>query len=376
VDDFVEALVVFDDGTGPALIAAGGFAQAGGAPASRIARWDGATWSALGAGFPSTVLALAVFDSGSGPELYAGGSFTSPASRIARWTGSAWVGVGGGVDDAVAVMQVFAGELYVGGQFLHAGGNAIDHLAKWTGASWQPVVAAGFDKRVRALAVFDEGDGPRLYVGGWFQSPLGYLGRVEDNQFVSLLEGVDDRVLALATFDDGRAPRPALYVGGQIERAGVFSSPHIARWADGLVPPASSYCTAGTTANGCTASIAASGEARRCSNSGFDVDVTGVEGQKLGILFFGLAPAATHWGGGSSYVCVSPPTTRILTQSSGGSAGACDGAFALDLNTWMFANPYRAPAPGELVYLQAWFRDPPSPKGTSLSNALTFEIAP
>jgi hypothetical protein len=75
-------------------------------------------------------------------------------------------------------------------------------------------------------------------------------------------------------------------------------------------------------------------------------------------------------------VCVSPPTTRASTQSSGGTVGACDGAFTLDFNAWMYANPYKAPAPGTDVFVQAWFRDPPSPKGTSLSDALQFEVAP
>ena len=43
-------MAVFDDGTGPALYVGGMFTAAGGAPASRIARWDGIVWSALGDG--------------------------------------------------------------------------------------------------------------------------------------------------------------------------------------------------------------------------------------------------------------------------------------------------------------------------------------
>lgn len=46
----VSALAVFDDGTGPALYAGGGFARAGGVSANYIAKWDGQSWSALGSG--------------------------------------------------------------------------------------------------------------------------------------------------------------------------------------------------------------------------------------------------------------------------------------------------------------------------------------
>jgi hypothetical protein len=47
VDGTVNGLVVFDDGTGEALYASGEFETAGGRTASRVARWDGVSWSAL-----------------------------------------------------------------------------------------------------------------------------------------------------------------------------------------------------------------------------------------------------------------------------------------------------------------------------------------
>ena len=74
------ALTVFDDGTGRALYAGGIFATAGGVPANRGAKWDGASWSPLGSGvsdaiFP-VVWVLTDFDDGSDPALIAGGNFT------------------------------------------------------------------------------------------------------------------------------------------------------------------------------------------------------------------------------------------------------------------------------------------------------------
>ncbi|MFH0983162.1 MAG: hypothetical protein V2A79_16705, partial [Planctomycetota bacterium] len=48
MNDYVWALTVFDDGTGPALYAGGGFTTAGGVSANYIAKWNGTQWSALG----------------------------------------------------------------------------------------------------------------------------------------------------------------------------------------------------------------------------------------------------------------------------------------------------------------------------------------
>ncbi|GAB5521923.1 MAG: hypothetical protein RhofKO_41740 [Rhodothermales bacterium] len=50
----------------------GGFTNAGGVAADRIARWDGSQWHALGAGVNSSVSAIAV----AGSDVYVGGSFS------------------------------------------------------------------------------------------------------------------------------------------------------------------------------------------------------------------------------------------------------------------------------------------------------------
>ena len=72
----IYSMAVFDDGTGPALYVGGQFTTAGGVPAQRIAKWDGTTWSSLGDGFTINIVnALEVFDDGTGPALYAGGLY-------------------------------------------------------------------------------------------------------------------------------------------------------------------------------------------------------------------------------------------------------------------------------------------------------------
>ena len=69
-----QALVSWDDGSGPALYAGGSFTMSN-IGANRVARWDGSSWSALGAGVGSNqtqVLTMSVYDDGSVPLSYSG----------------------------------------------------------------------------------------------------------------------------------------------------------------------------------------------------------------------------------------------------------------------------------------------------------------
>jgi hypothetical protein len=151
------------------------------------------------------------------------------------------------------------------------------------------------------------------------------------------------------------------------ERAGFFSGP---------------YCTAGTTSNGCLASIGGAGTPSVSSGSGYTLSVISVEGQQQGLIFYGINNSgftASVWGGGSSYLCVKAPMQRMGVLYSGGTSGACDGAFALDFNAYLAAHPSALGqpfAPGRHVFAQGWFRDPPSASTTNLSNALEFLVGP
>src|SRR5690606_35608104 len=69
IDGTVWDLEWFDDGSGPALYAAGTFTVPGDADAVGFARWDGESWSSVGGGIDGHALALAVYDDGSGPAL-------------------------------------------------------------------------------------------------------------------------------------------------------------------------------------------------------------------------------------------------------------------------------------------------------------------
>jgi Tol biopolymer transport system component len=144
----------------------------------------------------------------------------------------------------------------------------------------------------------------------------------------------------------------------------------------------SAYCTAGTTSSGCVPSISGTGTPSASAGSGFTIAVGAVEGAKQGILFYGLDNTGftpTPWGASSSYLCVKAPTQRTGAQNSGGSFGACNGTLSLDWNAYIASNAGALGNPftsGQTVYAQGWFRDPPSPKTTNLSNALQFSVGP
>jgi len=138
VSNWVSGLRAFDD----ALYAGGAFTTAGGVSALRVARWDGDSWSGMGAGtagdFP-WVNTLLPFDDGTGPALYVGGWFESaggqPANRIARWDGETWSRLDVGLNERVwALLEHDDGSgsaLYVAGHFTAAGGQPAGRIARW-----------------------------------------------------------------------------------------------------------------------------------------------------------------------------------------------------------------------------------------------------
>ncbi|MCC7011112.1 MAG: hypothetical protein IT454_01005 [Planctomycetes bacterium] len=143
------------------------------------------------------------------------------------------------------------------------------------------------------------------------------------------------------------------------------------------------YCTPSSTTNGCHPTMSGSGTPSATQSSGFTIQVSNVEGAKLGLIFYGVNNAGftpLSWASGSSsFLCVKLPTQRTPAQSSGGTVGQCNGALALDWNTFRAANPGALGAPfsiGQHIYAQGWHRDPPAPKTTNLSSALEFVLGP
>jgi len=130
IQGFGMSLKTFNDGTGDALYIGGSFnSSADGLVAlPGVARWNGTTLTPVGQGFPiSQVRSLEVHDDGTGPALFAAGTFTAdaqaaPIRRLAKLVGSTWIEVAGGVGSNPARLAVLPdGRLAVGGSFTEVG---------------------------------------------------------------------------------------------------------------------------------------------------------------------------------------------------------------------------------------------------------------
>lgn len=206
------------------LYIGGEFTQVGNVAANHVAKWNGAYWSALGAGADDYVGAIAVF----GGDVYVGGEFKTAggaaASHIAKWNGFAWSALGGGTNENVAALAVSNGDLYAGGYFTTAGGAAANYIAKWNGTGWSPL-GSGTESVVNALAV----SGNDVYAGGFFTAAGGasanHVARWNGTNWSPLGAGTDGDVYALAASGNN------IYVGGDFSKAGdVNDTIHVAGW--------------------------------------------------------------------------------------------------------------------------------------------------
>lgn len=243
-------LVRWDDGDGEALYIVGNYTDIGGAGGpSFVSRWDGTTFQALGApiggAVPLIIFSAYTWDDGAGEALYVGGRFLTidgvSASRIAKWDGSTWsplgTGLSGpGVTPSVMAMVAFddgSGEaLYVAGQtFTSAGGVPVARIARWDGSNWSAVGDGFADGIVWDLAVFDDGTGAALYAFGTFTAsgatPLRGIARWDGTAWSAVDGGTDDNTYGATVFDDGDGL--ALYVGGRFTAAGGVAANGIAR---------------------------------------------------------------------------------------------------------------------------------------------------
>ena len=290
----VYALESFDDGGGPALMVGGSFGSVGSPAqvAGSVVAWRGGSWELLGGGVFGTVWDLQVWNDGGGDDLYLAGAFTTVGfvtgiEWVARWNGTAFTGLGADLEAGFALsLGVYDdgnGEsLWLGGHYHAVGGRGADGLARWSGSSWHttneglnydvevlcstsfedsPALYVGgndwlhapgtVDQRalarwkdgawsgigdanlsVRAMAEFDDGGGPALYVGGYFTQidglPRDHIARWDGSAWSSVGGGIDGAVTALEVWDDGSGP--ALYAGGSFALAGGVLAEGMARW--------------------------------------------------------------------------------------------------------------------------------------------------
>jgi hypothetical protein len=243
----VRALAV----SGSDLYVGGAFTMAGGVPASKIAKWNGSSWSALGSGLepaPGTeditlVSALAVAEG----ELYAGGTFT-----IAKWNGSSWTALGFGPIGSVRTLALSGSDLHAGGVFTKAGGVPAHHIAKFNGSNWSALGSEVLNDVVSALAV----SGRDLYLGGYFTNAgrvaANHIVKWDGNSWSALGSGMTGSVYALAVSESN------VYAGGYFTTAGGVTASNIAKWngtswsalGSGMADPEGSYLVYALTVSG------------------------------------------------------------------------------------------------------------------------------
>ncbi len=239
-DDSVTALYPHDG----ALMVGGGFRFVAGVEARGIARWDGATWQAMGefrrhgSVRSQGPAAFAEFNG----ALVAGGPFewivnsdqsVSYAMHIAEWRNGSWseLGSGWGTDDygvTCSAFQPYNGSLVVGGTVIVIG-TTYDYVDAWDGTRWH--LGGGVSGPVNALTLF-RGD---LIVAGAFlrtstvvvRSIVRYDGSGPQGWYplgAGIGQGAGQAVQALAVFQD------ELYAAGSFRTAGNHGVGGIAKW--------------------------------------------------------------------------------------------------------------------------------------------------
>ena len=236
-------LAVTEDPDAPdgAVIVGGAFTTIGSETVNRIARWDGAAWAGMGAGFNGRVQALHRATFGGVPSVFAGGTFTQsgddPIRGIGRWDGSAWRPLGPGVNGTVLAIesdgQTEAG-LIAAGQFTTAGGQPARNIARWDGSAWQPL-GTGLDGTVYALAYFGQGTARALYAGGAFTNaggvPARGIARWDGLAWSAVAPGISGSIATVyALRDVSTDDDPRLAVGGSFTRAAELDAANIAAW--------------------------------------------------------------------------------------------------------------------------------------------------
>lgn len=251
----VRDYLVFDDGAGPALFAAGLFFV--GTTGYAAARFDGLAWQPLGDPVDTFRYgnSLAVFDEGAGPTLFLGRDSNTPEDVLLRWSPSAgFSSVGGGmgatgfafhkVSDLLAYDDGSGPALYCAGTFDLAGGVPCNNIARWDGNQWT-AVGGGMQTDINsptpivgALTVYDPGSGPLLLAGGRFDmvdgQPIELLAAWDGQSWAPLGAGLAGKgafsTVRHVEIHDPGAQGPQLYVSGDFQIPGGASVPGLARF--------------------------------------------------------------------------------------------------------------------------------------------------
>lgn len=122
---------------------------------------------------------------------------------------------------------------------LVAAASAILCCARLVAQPCTPQFFGGFpalDGAVRCMAVYDDGTGPALFIGGSFTTaasgndlPVSRIAKWTGSAWQAVSGGVNGTVYCMQVWDDGLGGGPGLYVGGNFNIAGGVTAKGIAR---------------------------------------------------------------------------------------------------------------------------------------------------
>jgi len=143
-------------------------------------------------------------------ELYVGGRFSmaggNAAMRIAKWNDIEWSTFGANVYGNVDDLIVYQGELYAAGDFYHIGTETVGGIGRWNGVSWSAVGNQPFSGGATCFAIYND----ELYVGGFW----GLL-KWDGSDWSSVGSGFNGLVNALTVHN------------GELYAVGDFFSPYV-----------------------------------------------------------------------------------------------------------------------------------------------------
>ena len=233
--------ISYDDGMGPAIHGVGWNPST---KMKTIIRWNGQDWDEIGGTDDDDMWppAMATYDHGSGNALYVLSDDINivngaPIHHLARWDGVQWSEVGGGgvncrVPRAMCTYNDGTGEALYIADLTAAGGVPINHIGRWDGAAWSSIGnfgPSGSFTEIYDMAVFDDGSGPALFVGGLFGSaggrPARNLAKWDGHTWTPIGPGMGPSG-GFCVWDDGRGE--SLFISEGFQTAG-------GGWANGLV---------------------------------------------------------------------------------------------------------------------------------------------
>ncbi len=390
---WISDVVVQPDGK---LIISGAFSTYGGFPRSGVARMnaDGTIDATFdpGNGANGFVSNIALQPDG---KVLIAGSFTSydgtPRRRIARLnpdgsldsTFDPGSGFAGGSASVFALALQPDGRVIALGSFTSFNGTPRQRLARLnSNGSLDTSFDPGAGPSDTADVLILQPDGKAL-IAGIFASydgiPRARLARLNhdgslDTSFGSGA-GPSDAVNGLALQSDGR-----LVVGGAFLAYDGAVRTRLARVFTSTPGLATNYCTAGTSAIGCTPTISAAGVASASAASGYVITTSNIEGQRqTNTIYSVLGPKTPPTPFGAGYLCVKAPTQRIGSVQANGTPGVCDGSVSIDVLDWAQSHPGGQGVPysaGTVLHFQCAIRDPLSPGTRVMSEALQVTLLP